>query len=76
LIEKGVFLLIQDNDDVTGLEAGFLISLSSKGDLLSVLLHALVDLHLENLLLAIDLAAIDLFAAELGVDALALALTF
>ncbi len=71
-----MFLLIQDNDDVTGLEAGFLISLSSKGDLLSVLLHALVDLHLENLLLAIDLAAIDLFAAELGVDALALALTF
>ncbi len=46
-----------------------------QGDLLSVL-HALVDLHLKYLPPAIELPAVSLFAAELGVDVFALALTF
>ena len=51
----------------------YLISLPSEGDLLSVL-HALVDLNLQNFPLAIHLASVALFAPQLRVDPLALAL--
>ena len=50
-----------------------LITLSAESDLLSVL-HALVDLHLQNLPLPVDLPAVALLAAQLGVDPFALAL--
>ncbi len=72
-LEQRVLLLVQDDDDVPRLEAGLLVALAAEGDLLPVL-HALVDVDLEDFSLPIDLAAVALLAAQLGVDPLTLTL--
>ena len=72
-LEGRVLLLVQHDDDVSGLEPGLLVALPAEGDLLAVL-HTLVHRDLEDLALARDLAAGALFAAQLGVDPLSLTL--
>ena len=74
-LERVVGLLVEHDDDVAGLEAGLLVSLAGEGDLLAVR-HALVHLDLENLPLTVDFSSIALFASQLGVNSLTLAVTF
>lgn len=74
-LERVVSLLVEDNDDVAGLEAGLLVALAGEGDLLTVG-HALVHLDLENLPLTVDFSSIALFASQLGINSLSLAMTF
>ena len=71
--EHVVLGLLEDDDEVTGLDAARLgVALAAEGDLLAVL-HALVDGHLELLLVLDGLLAHALLAAVLLVDDLALA---
>lgn len=72
--EDGMLLLVQDDDDIAGLEFRLLIALAVKDDLLTVG-HSLVDVYLEDLPVADDLFALALLASIGGVDALALAAT-
>ena len=74
-LEPVVGLLIEDDDDVTRLEARLLVTLAGEGDLLTVS-HALVHLDLEDLPLTVDFSSIALFASQLGVNSLTLAVTF
>ena len=68
-----VRLLLKHNDDVTRNDSRGLISLTGKGDPLSVL-HALVNVDLKNLALCFGLLALALLAAVLLLDGLALAI--
>lgn len=64
-------LLLQHNDHIPGNDTGGLVSLAGKGDPLPVL-HALVNVHLKDLALALGLLAFALLAAILLLDGLAL----
>merc|ERR1712172_425253 len=61
-LERVVSLLIEDDDDVTRLQARLLVTLASKGNLLTIS-HALVHLDLEDLPLTVDFSSIALFAS-------------
>ena len=74
-LEPVVGLLIEDDDDVPRLEARLLVTLAGEGDLLTIS-HALVHLDLEDLPLTVDFSSIALFASQLGVNSLTLAVTF
>lgn len=69
-----MFLYVQHDDDVAWLQVGLLVPLAGEHDALAVQ-HSLLDVHLEDLPVADRLLAVARFAAVLGVDDLALALT-
>ena len=66
-LERGVLLLLHDEDDVARDGAGSLVSLTLEGDLL-VVHHALLDVHLQHLLLLHHLLAVALPALVLLAD--------
>ncbi|GMT08330.1 hypothetical protein PENTCL1PPCAC_30504, partial [Pristionchus entomophagus] len=72
--EAVVLLLVEHDDDVSRRQTRLLVSLQIKDDLLSVV-HARLDLHLEDLLLVHLLLGIAALAAVLLRDHLALAHT-
>jgi len=73
-LEPLVRLLVQDDDDIPGLQPWLLVALAAECNLLSVL-HTFVHLHLQDLPLSIDLPPVTLLTTELGVDPLALSVT-
>lgn len=72
--EHGVFLLVEDNDNVAGRDTGFLIAFAREGDLLTVA-HALIDVNFENRLRLDDLLCVARLAAIFRGDYFALAAT-
>jgi hypothetical protein len=68
--EAVVWLLVNLNDNIARCDAWRLIGFAVEGDCLTAL-HALVDVHLHNLLLANDFAAVARLALVLVVDDLA-----
>lgn len=72
-LEARVGLLVDDNDNIAWNGVGCLIGLFLECDLLAIL-HSLVDADLEDLALLVDLLAVALLAAVLGVDDLTLTL--
>ncbi len=73
-LEPSVLLFLDDENDISRLDAGRLIALARKLDLVARL-HALVNVHLEHLALGHGLFAIARLALVLGVDDLARAVT-
>lgn len=69
-----VGLLINDKDDITGDDAGALVTLSVESNLL-VVDHTLVDVDFKNLALLNSLLTVAALASVLGVDDLTLSLT-
>merc|ERR1719403_663066 len=65
-LEPLVRLLVQDDDDISGLQPWLLVALAAECNLLSVL-HTFVHLHLQDLPLSIDLPPVTLLTTELGV---------
>ncbi len=72
--ESGVFALLENDNNITGLQTWRLVALAVERDFLSIL-HTLVDVNLEDLALVHNLAALARLAHVLGVDLLALAIT-
>lgn len=72
-LEAGVRLLVDDDDDVAWNGVGCLVGLFLESDLLAIF-HTLVDSDFEDLTLLVDLLAVALLAAVLGVDDLTLTL--
>lgn len=66
-LEPLVRLLLDDNNDIAWFRAWSLIALAIEGDRLAVL-HALVDMHLQNLLFGHHLLALARLTPVLGVD--------
>merc|ERR1719328_504563 len=66
-LEECVSLLVEDDDDVSRLEARLLVSLPREGHLLPIL-HPLVHGHLQDLSLAVHFAPVALLAPELGIN--------
>lgn len=62
-----VLFFLQDKDDIPGLHARCLVSLSPKGYFLAML-HAFVHVYLQNLHLLHDLLALTFFTAILLTD--------
>lgn len=69
-----MLLLLQNDNDIARLKTRRLITLSVERDLLTIL-HALIDVHLENLPLLDYLSSRARLTHVLGVDSLALTVT-
>ena len=67
-----MLLLLKDDHHVAGDDSGCLVSFTVEGDLLAVL-HALVNMDLEDLALALSLLSLALLAAILLLDDFSLA---
>lgn len=74
-LEAGMRLLVDDNDNVAWNGVGCLVGLFLECDLRAII-HTFVDADFEDLALMVDLLAVALLAAILGVDDLTLTLTF
>jgi len=72
--EAVVLLLLEYNNDITGLDTGLFIGSTAESDLLSVL-HTLIDMYLQDLPLLHGLLALTLLALILLRDGLASTLT-